>query len=300
MYHRIASESFDPWGLAVSPERFAHQVEWLRHHRTILSLEEFASLHARGKLPRSAVALTFDDGYACSVGTAAPILKDAGVSATIFLPAQLIGRPREFWWDELARIVLEFEGTLLRLDDEAVEVPARTAEDHKWVAGGEPSTPRQRLYLELWSALRSRDLDDIDRTLDRIREQGNVSSKVREAYRRLSAEEVDSASSPAISFGSHALSHRPLTSLPLPERSREIRESATACAELTGKTPKTFAYPFGDYDKETADLVRDAGFDCACTTEPAFVTRRTPPFMIPRLQVADWDPRQLARALRGQ
>jgi peptidoglycan/xylan/chitin deacetylase (PgdA/CDA1 family) len=300
MYHRIARESFDPWGLAVSPERFARQVEWLERHRTILPLEEFARLHERRKLPRSAVALTFDDGYACSLEAAAAILEHAGVSATVFLPAQLIGRSREFWWDELARIVVEFEGTELSLDNGTVTVPAGSAEDHRWAAGDEASTPRQRLYLELWSVLRSRDLDEIDRTLDRIREQGKLHSENRDAYRRLSAEEIRSASSPAVSFGSHAMSHRPLTSLPPEERRREIRESAAACAKLTGTAPKTFAYPFGDCDGETADMVRDAGFTCACTTEPAFVIHRTPPFMIPRLQAGNWEPRQLAKVLRGR
>ena len=33
MYHRIAKPDVDPWGLAVSPERFAEQVQALRTDR---------------------------------------------------------------------------------------------------------------------------------------------------------------------------------------------------------------------------------------------------------------------------
>src|SRR4051794_40425355 len=38
MYHRIGSETFDPWGLAVQRDRFAEQVEWLVKNRAVLPL----------------------------------------------------------------------------------------------------------------------------------------------------------------------------------------------------------------------------------------------------------------------
>lgn len=195
---------------------------------------------------------------------------------------------------------MEFEGSELVLDNETLKVAAPTNEDGHWTAGDEPSTPRQRLYLQLWSALRSRDLADIDRTLDDLRSQGKVQSSTRDTYMPVSETEVRSAAYTCVTFGSHALSHMPLTSLDTRERRREIADSVAACAELTGTTPTTFAYPFGDCDEETAEMARDAGFFCACTTESALVTRRTSPFMIPRLQVGDWEPAHLAKALRGQ
>ena len=115
MYHRIARESFDPWGLAVEPARFAAQLEWLARRRSVLPLGEFARVHRAGRLKGNAVALTFDDGYASSLKAAVPLLERLGLSATVFLPAELIERGREFWWDELARIVLTFRGKKFRL-----------------------------------------------------------------------------------------------------------------------------------------------------------------------------------------
>src|SRR4051812_30294675 len=84
MYHRIAEDTFDPWGVAVSPANFADQLDWLKRHRTPLRLLEFAEHHRRGSLPADAVALTFDDGYACNAVTAAPMLDALGIPATIF------------------------------------------------------------------------------------------------------------------------------------------------------------------------------------------------------------------------
>ena len=52
MYHRVANEVCDPWGLAVSPEKFADQLDWIKQHRTPLSLSDFVELNSQGKLPR--------------------------------------------------------------------------------------------------------------------------------------------------------------------------------------------------------------------------------------------------------
>ena len=106
MYHRIATPDVDPWGLSVSPERFAAHVQALRMHRTVLSMDAFVARIRSCDLPRDAVALTFDDGYSDNLCEAKPILEAADVPATVFLTTGRIGTEKEFWWDELARMVL--------------------------------------------------------------------------------------------------------------------------------------------------------------------------------------------------
>ena len=61
--YRIATPEVDPWGLSVSLEHFAEQVQALCVRRTILSMDAFVSRLQSGVLPHDAVALTFDDGY---------------------------------------------------------------------------------------------------------------------------------------------------------------------------------------------------------------------------------------------
>jgi hypothetical protein len=73
LYHRIAEESFDPFNLAVSPLEFEQHLIKLSK-KTVLPLTEFALLHTQRKLPRDAIAITFDDGYAYNALVAAPIL----------------------------------------------------------------------------------------------------------------------------------------------------------------------------------------------------------------------------------
>jgi hypothetical protein len=50
-------------------------------------------------------------------------------------------------------------------------------------------------------------------------------------------------------------------------------------------------------DEESAELVRDAGFLCACKAEGRFVRRRSDAFALPRIFVGNWTSAQLARQL---
>jgi peptidoglycan/xylan/chitin deacetylase (PgdA/CDA1 family) len=79
----------------------------------------------------------------------------------------------------------------------------------------------------------------------------------------------------------------------------EIADGRRACEALTGRLARTFAYPFGDYTRSTVELVREAGFEAACTTDRRGVTPSCDNLTLPRLQVKDWSAEQLAGQLRA-
>lgn len=297
MYHRIAEDAFDPWGLAVEQAQFAQQLDWLAANRTVMPLSEFARRQRDGRLPPDAVALTFDDGYSVALKFALPLLERRGLSATMFLPAELIERGREFWWDELAQIVLDFGGRSLRLNGEQIAMSARNDRDHVWPPNRPPTTSRQKLFHSLWVKLRTLPPAKLDAAMDELRRQGPTNT--RDAYRPLGPKELRAASS-AIEFGSHALTHPSLPLLDAKEKRREISDSYSRCKALTGKPPAAFAYPYGDFDAESIGLVEQAGFVCACTTMAGFVGRRSHAFALPRLQVGNWDAGRLSDMLAGQ
>ena len=54
-----------------------------------------------GRLPRRAVAITFDDGYADSLYAVSPLCERFDLPATVFVTAGYLDGRREFWWDDL-------------------------------------------------------------------------------------------------------------------------------------------------------------------------------------------------------
>src|SRR5262245_34238352 len=74
MYHSVDDRRgrSDLWGLSVSPQNFASQIEALTSERTVVPLEELARSVRAGRLPRGVAAITFDDGYANNATYAKP------------------------------------------------------------------------------------------------------------------------------------------------------------------------------------------------------------------------------------
>jgi peptidoglycan/xylan/chitin deacetylase (PgdA/CDA1 family) len=107
VYHRVRERGLDPWRLTVDPEIFAGQMETLARDWTPISLSELVEGFARRQLPERAVAVTFDDGYADNLETAAPILVELGIPATLFVAADLVDAGGPPWWDQLVPLLLE-------------------------------------------------------------------------------------------------------------------------------------------------------------------------------------------------
>lgn len=296
MYHRVADEPFDPWSLAVSPERFRQQLAWLSEGRQVLPLTEFAARHRQQTLPSNAAALTFDDGYACVAHAARPALEQARLPATVFLPVALVEQGRPFWWDELQAILLSADAETIEVDAKIVRIGEKNPDDRRWAPGARPRTRRQKAFLSIWAMLRERAPRELGAAMDQLRRQVPRGAEQNNA-RPMTPAEVREVASERISFGSHALTHPWLTSLERAAKSREIRGSVDRFTEIVGVPPTSFAYPYGAYDEESVQLVREAGFACACTTVNEPVGARASPFKLPRMQVGNWPAEELAHQI---
>ena len=297
MYHRVAHEPFDPWRLAVAPERFAEQLDWLARNRTVLRLVEFAELHQRGELPSDAVALTFDDGYACTAELAAPLLHLKQMPATIFIAADAIREGRQLWWDELEQLVIGCSGEKLKLGGRIIDIGEQHERDERWPEEDSSRTSRQRAFYDIWLRLRTLPHAALGAALAELGAQCPASP--RNSHRLMTPAQARSIRSQRIEFGSHALTHSSLPHLPAADKAREIRESAGACAAVTGVSPLSFAYPFGDFDAECEALVGDSGFVCACTAECRPVRPADSRFALPRIQMGNWTAHRLRIALNA-
>ncbi len=107
MYHyvRAVDQAADPlgYGLSVTPNQFAAQVEWLRRsgYDTIQMSALAACIHGEGACPARAVALTFDDGYIDAYTAALPVLQEYGATATFYIVSGFVGQDAYMGWDEI-------------------------------------------------------------------------------------------------------------------------------------------------------------------------------------------------------
>lgn len=313
MYHRVAGSPTDPWSLSVSPAHFAEQLDVLTRFASPMSL---AALWAhRGQAPPRgpAIAVTFDDGYADNFTTAAPLLSDAGVPATVFVTTGGVGAAREFWWDELDRLLLQ-PGTLpagLTLSIGGREHrwslgdAARYSEDEwarhlGWRAWQPPPGPRQRLYQEIWQLLHPLAPEEQYGTTDLLRVWAGAPARVRPDYRTMTPDELSALHRvPGLEIGAHTVTHPVLPRLGPAAQRWELTRSRERLEAWLGAPVTHFSYPHGQSAPETRSALRDAGFTLACTTDPQPVTTGTDALQIPRVMAEDWTGPEFRERLAG-
>jgi peptidoglycan/xylan/chitin deacetylase (PgdA/CDA1 family) len=312
IYHRIGVLECDPWGLAVSPNRFAEHLELLRKFGQPRPLTQTADALRRNELFGQSLVLTFDDGYVDNLHNAAPLFERYDAPATIFLASGYIGAAREFWWDELERILLVPERLPgeLRLAaagkiwiwslGEACEYKDdERRRDRAWSLDKRGAlSKRSELYRAVHRVLQP--LDDVDRlkALDDISVWSGDAGSARPSHLCISPDEVMALkSSDLIELGAHTVTHSALSTLPEEAQRQEIQQSKTDLERLLGTPVLNFAYPYGQYSARTAALVREEGFISACSTQAGVLTADSDLFALPRVKIGDWDAKRFEATL---
>ncbi|MGE3528748.1 MAG: polysaccharide deacetylase family protein [Methyloceanibacter sp.] len=302
-YHRIVEPDIDPWGLAVAPDRFQEQLAVLRETREPFAMSAFLDRLERGNLPANAVAVTFDDGYVDNLTAAKPRLERAGIPAAVFIATGYVGATREFWWDELARLILEFPSAIdceVAVGGKRQRLTLRALAEARtpWTDWRHPRTEREQAYIEMWGHLRSLTSARRDEALAALRavlESGPAAAN----DLPMRAEEIAAlASGGSIEIGAHSQTHPVLTALPPEDMRREIAISKSECERLIGRPVEGFAYPHGAHDEATCASVREEGFRFACAIKNRSIDAdRFDNLALPRLKVLNWTAEAFERAM---
>ncbi len=258
---------------------------YLRRHYRMLHLEEaLEELYATprkmkpGRNPRTALALTFDDGYHDNYTHAFALASELQVPITIFLVPGYIEDGHYFWWLEGKYLVahaqadkVALEGRLYHLEQVQERATlARAIEERLMHA---TSVAEREIFLA------------------RMREILAVTSPVAEGEREIRpltwTEVYQMEQSGWVSFGAHTMHHPILAYLSSTE---ETGREVTGCRDLLerqlGHPVRTFAYPMGkpEHISQTAvEAVRKAGYAWAVTTTGGVTTPQSDPHLLPRV-----------------
>ncbi len=300
LYHRVTRLRNDPQLLAVSPAHFAEQLDVLARTLRPVPLGEVAAG------PERAVAVTFDDGYADNLHEAEPLLRRAGVPATVFATTGRTGSGGEFFWDELDRLLLQDDPLPPELTIDLGGVARHYAvggvADPSWDVL-RPARPgsREQLYLDLCGAIHRLTADARAAVLGDLRRWAGATATGRGSHRMMTAAELRRLDAGGVvEVGGHTVEH-PLLSAETPARQREeIAANRRELATITGRPPAAFSYPFGgrrDYTADTVAAAAAAGYTLACANFPGRVRPGTDPMQLPRFIVRDWDGSRFAAEL---
>jgi peptidoglycan/xylan/chitin deacetylase (PgdA/CDA1 family) len=295
-YHRISSPSRALDEACVSPENFAEHLYELRQRTNPIRLSKLVEHVKDGSVPAKSVAVTFDDGYADNLYSAKPLLEEYEIPATVFISTGYIGR--EFWWDELQRLVI-----CSQEDPRALRLQAAGKQfewDGKRMSSEAVQAIRRRdFHQALYWYLLSLDVEDQTEVMRAIRSWSKVPSTSITVPRAMREEEmlrlVDGG---LIEVGAHTRHHPMLPQLTLERQREEIKSSKQDLEALLGKTITGFSYPNGRATPAAKHIVRELGFTYACTSQQDVVRPGSDFYALTRFWQQDVDGHSFMRGLR--
>jgi len=313
LYHRVVELQLDPFLLTVTPQHFAEQLEVLQKHCCPISLQQLVQSLRDGNLPDRAVAVTFDDGYADNLHNAKPVLERYDIPATIFVVTGYLLQEREFWWDEIERILLQ-PGTLpemVRLDisgsrwkcelgAEACLSEESYLSSIRWnILREDDPGQRHKVYRNLHQLLKPLHQEEQRQVLRKLSVLAQKESTVRSTHCTLSPQQIIAlVDGGLIQIGAHTVTHPVLPSLPIDVQQSEIEQSKARLENILGSQVSSFSYPYGDYEAETISGVQETGLACACTTCSNYTWAGSDLYQLPRLGVGNWGGDEFARRLK--
>jgi peptidoglycan/xylan/chitin deacetylase (PgdA/CDA1 family) len=315
-YHRVASPALDPQLMCVSAERFAGHLQVMARLGQCTALRDLVRWSAVGRVPRRAIVVTFDDGYADNLAVAEPLLRAAGVSATVFVSSGDLETGRRFWWDELEALLLHAEHlpptVAVTAQGRSWEWPLEPAHGAGSSAGAEaadwdvtrPETPspRHAAYRDIAALCRGLAPDERDAVLGSLIAQLGEPPDAGEHCRLSPAQVAELSASPVVEVGAHGVSHSALSVLAPGQRREELWLGKRTLEEVTGRQVDLLSYPFGapgDLTEDCARLAGDCGYIAACANRAALVWRFSDPYRLPRFLVRDWEADEFASRLEA-
>ncbi|MEX2475920.1 polysaccharide deacetylase family protein [Marinobacter sp.] len=289
-YHRVLPTSHpdrenEQPGMVVSPERLKAHIQLVKQVGYVpMDLDSWVTAYTRNQdLPDKAVAFTFDDGWRDNYEFAWPVLKEEQVPATVFLVTNLVGTMKEFWPEQILRLLTSH---LVPLEGDAFA----------WLR---PFLPQHRLP-ESVSGLSLSDADNVVLELKAMTDQAiyagldqiySTHPDLRpspESRAILNSSELDEMSSgDLVSFGAHTRNHFRLNRL---ETDSDVEREIVGCLEdlkrITASAVPIFCYPNGDITDSGKQLVA-SHYHAACTTKIGWNRAGCSPFDLHRFNLHD-------------
>ncbi len=293
-YHGVLPRGYEPVdpafdGNLVSADTLRGQLRLLKSQYNVISPDDaFAWCQERRKLPPRAVLLTCDDGLLNNLTDMLPVLQQEGVNCLFFVTGASAGEERTMlWYEELFLLFLHAPAGRFEIASGGVaiegEFGSREGRRTLWwgavqrlskVDAGSrvvflQSAPQQ-LGLESWRGFDAADPVSCRR------------------FGLLTRSELRELAAAGMTIGAHTLSHPVLSQAPLGSARREIAESRARIESALEKRVWAFAYPFGDAQSVTPEVLalpKEAGYKAAFLNFGGGLGTDLPPYALPRVHV---------------
>ena len=267
-FHRVLAADCafcpDDW----QANNFELLIEKLTKHFSLISLEEALYRLQNKILPRNALCLTFDDGYADNYEIAAPIIESVGGKASFFIATQ--GTEKGYLWnDELMDALKKTTEDELNYDSMSFELSS--------------NKKKADAYLALVGKLKVLSNLERDRELQWLKQ---CLGEFKTERCMMTPKQLIDLQNRGHSIGAHTHTHSILAYQSHAVANSEITASIDILNALLPKKINCFAYPNGwlgrDFTKAHEDMIKQHGIEYGFATNDGGVTSKSEKTRLPR------------------
>lgn len=280
-YHAICgAEGYhyaDPY-ICITPANFEAHVRYLAAKYNVMRLEEAVDrMRAGAPLPRNAVSITFDDGYADNL-EAARTLNRYGVSATFFITADCLSGGQPFWPSEIRTLIPAVRDQVLHLSASGTDVQFPLATEAE----------RRSAVRQITKLFKSNTIPVRESLREQLRKAAGHPALSECMLRWDQLAEMHRL---GMTIGAHTLTHPNLPSAGLAAAREEIAGSKQRLERELAIEVTQFSYPNGGAERyitpELQQIVADSGYTGASSSRNAFAGSTSDVFALERVEVEE-------------
>jgi peptidoglycan/xylan/chitin deacetylase (PgdA/CDA1 family) len=275
-YHRVLPEHDPLFPHEPDAAEFEARLRWIKENFNVLPLAAAVQCLREDSLPKRALAITFDDGYADNYRIALPILQRLELPATFFIATGFLDGGCMFN-DAVIEAVRRATEPDLELDDLGL--------GHHPLASDESRAGTIARILESLKYFKP------DRRHKAALEIARRAGARLPTNLMMTTAQVRSLYEAGMTVGAHTVTHPILAEIPAKQARDEMVAGRVALEKITGAPVRLFAYPNGrplrDYRPEHAAMAREVGFDAAVSAAWGAARAGDDLFQLPRF--TPWD-----------
>ena len=254
----------------------------------------YAGKRGQRDLPKRCFLLTFDDGLADQVNVVLPILEERRLRGVFFVPGAILTTERLLPAHAIHLLLSALgENQLL---SELLAHLADAGDKTDWLSSLDAAKVESLYHYESPTRARIKYLSTMALPIEQRgatiralfeRHIGSLTRWSRNWYMKW--DDIVRLEGLGHTIGGHGYGHEPYNRLNAAEGRRDIHRAAAVLRSGLGADVRPFSYPYGSFDENARAACREAGFAHAFATARGWITPRSDPYQLPRVDTIDVD-----------
>lgn len=273
IFHKTPTLANPLSGTEFNLSAFKYLLDHIADNFKVVALEDSIPNLSNKRSSERLASITFDDGYADWLTGVVPELIDRRLPATFFITTgQFSGEP--LWHERIIHAITNCKAASIRLATLA-------AEPREFKLG--TLAEKQNAILLIETIAKYLTLPQRHEALEELEKETGSPQHTIPIFQPSDVRKLHNL---GFGIGAHTVNHPILSKCTIDAARSEIGEARETLSQITSGPIHGFAYPNGisgkDFSAEHVELVKQAGYHFAVTTDPGAADNSVSPYLLPR------------------